>query len=112
MTRLTERLKDLGLSGSLNTAFVERRNLTLRHAVAALSRRSWATAQLTSELVAHLKWWRARSAYHFCRAHAAARLKFDVPLARRGAQIPRHFAARTPAMPPVSPTIFGRCKSC
>jgi hypothetical protein len=25
------------------------------------------------------------------------RLKFDLPLARRGAQIPRHFAARTPA---------------
>ena len=57
--QLTERLKALGLSGSLNAAFVERPNLTLRHALAALSCRSWATAQLTSELLAHLECWRA-----------------------------------------------------
>jgi hypothetical protein len=49
------RLKSLGLTGSINTSFVERINLTLRHALAALSRRSWATAQLSSELVAHLE---------------------------------------------------------
>ena len=42
--RLTDRLKSLGFSGTLNTAFVERINLTLRHALAALSRRCWATA--------------------------------------------------------------------
>ena len=35
--RLTDRLKALGFSGTLNTAFVERINLTLRHALAALS---------------------------------------------------------------------------
>jgi hypothetical protein len=63
IARLTDRLKSLGFSGTLNTAFVERINLTLRHALAALSRRSWATVQLTSELLAHLEWWRAY--YHF-----------------------------------------------
>jgi IS1 family transposase len=96
LAHLTDRLKALGFSGILNTAFVERINLTLRHALAALSRRSWATAQLTGELLAHLEWWRAY--YHFCRPHAALRLKLDPPLARRGAQAPRGFAHRTPAM--------------
>jgi IS1 family transposase len=96
LAHLAERLMALGLSGSLNTAFVERLNFTLRHALAALSRRSWATAQLTGELIAHLEGWRAH--YHFCRAQAALRLKLDAPLARRGAQTPRRFASRTPAM--------------
>ncbi len=38
-------LTKLGLSGRLNTAFVERVNLTIRQGVAALARRTWATAQ-------------------------------------------------------------------
>ena len=38
-------LQELGLSGRLNTAFIERVNLTIRQAVAALARRTWATAQ-------------------------------------------------------------------
>jgi hypothetical protein len=59
LAHLRDRLKALGFSGTLNTAFVERINLTLRHALAALSRRCWATAQLTGELLAHLEWWRA-----------------------------------------------------
>src|SRR5579859_2127458 len=37
-------LQRLGLSGRLNTAFIERVNLTVRHGVAALARRTWATA--------------------------------------------------------------------
>ena len=37
-------LLGLGLSGRLSTAFIERVNLTVRHGVAALARRSWATA--------------------------------------------------------------------
>jgi len=77
LSRLTERLKALGLSGTLNTAFVECTKLTLRHALAALSRRSWATAQLTGELLAPLGWWRAY--YHFCRPHLSLRLKVEVP---------------------------------
>ncbi len=47
-------LQGLGLSGRLNTAFIERVNLTVRHGVAALARRTWATAQQSSHLLAHL----------------------------------------------------------
>ena len=96
LVQLTQRLKMLGLSGTLNTAFVERLNLTLRHALAALSRRSWATAQLTGELYAHLECWRAY--YHFCRPHSSLRLTLEVPQLRRGKQTPRRYAPRTPAM--------------
>jgi len=49
-------LQRLGLSGRLNTAFIERVNLTIRHGVAALARRTWATAQQTPHLLAHLEW--------------------------------------------------------
>jgi IS1 family transposase len=42
---LTAALQGLGLSGRLNTAFIEQVNLTVRHGVAALARRTWATSQ-------------------------------------------------------------------
>ena len=58
-------LQSLGLSGWLNTAFIERVNLTIRHGIAALARRSWPTAQQSPSLLAHLEWWRAY--YHFVR---------------------------------------------
>jgi IS1 family transposase len=62
---LTVALQALGFSGRLNTAFIERVNLTVRHGIAALARRSWATAQQSPHLLAHLEWWRAY--YHGCR---------------------------------------------
>jgi IS1 family transposase len=58
-------LQGLGFSGRLNTAFIERVNLTVRHGVSALARRTWATAQQSPHLRAHLEWWRAY--YHGCR---------------------------------------------
>jgi hypothetical protein len=62
---LTVALQALGFSGRLNTAFIERVNLTVRHGIAALARRTWATAQQSPHLLAHLEWWRAY--YHGCR---------------------------------------------
>jgi IS1 family transposase len=62
---LKSALQGLGLSGRLNTAFIERAPLTVRHGVAALARRTWATSQQASQLLAHLEWWRAYS--HGCR---------------------------------------------
>ena len=62
---LTAAFQGLGLSGRLNTAFIERAPLTVRHGVAALARRTWATAQQSPHLLAHLEWWRAY--YHGCR---------------------------------------------
>jgi IS1 family transposase len=64
---LTVALQRMGFSGRLNTAFIERVNLTLRHGIAALARRTWATAQQSPQLMASLEWWRAY--YHGCRDH-------------------------------------------
>ncbi len=68
---LKDTLRGLGFSGRLNTAFIERANLTVRHGVAALARRTWATAQQSPHLLAQLEWWRAY--YHFVRPHASLR---------------------------------------
>ena len=69
---LTLALQAMGFSGQLNTAFIERVNLTVRHGVAALAHRTWATAQQSPSLLAHLEWWRAY--YHFVRPHQALRV--------------------------------------
>ena len=70
---LAHRLKAVGLSGRLNTAFVERLNLALRQGVALLTRRTWGTAQQASELALHVQWWRVY--YHFARYHEALRVE-------------------------------------
>ena len=62
-------LRALGWSGRLQTAFVERLNLTVRQSVAALTRRTWATAQTADGLQHQVEWWRAY--YHFVRPIAA-----------------------------------------
>jgi hypothetical protein len=79
---LTVALQGLGLSGRLNTAFIERVNLTFRHGVAALARRTWATAQQAPQLLAHLEWWRAY--YHFVRPHTSLRMALMQPRERGG----------------------------
>jgi hypothetical protein len=73
-------LSRLGLSGRLNTAFIERVNLTLRQSVSALIRRSWSTAKLPPQLLLHLEWWRAYD--HFARPHEALRVARVSPLQR------------------------------
>ena len=85
-----------GLSGRLNTAFVERVNLTLRRGVAGLARRTWATAQEEGFLVAHLEWWRGY--YHFVRLHASLRVLLSKPIKRGGRRRPQQYQQRTPAM--------------
>jgi IS1 family transposase len=89
-------LQGLGLSGRLNTAFIERANLTVRHGVAALARRTWATAQQSPHLLAHLEWWRAY--YHFVRPHASLRVAFVAPRERGGKRLAQRYRQRTPAM--------------
>jgi IS1 family transposase len=61
----------LGFSGRIQTAFIERLNLTLRRSIAGLARQSWSTAHSLSELALHFEWWRA--VYHFTRPHASLR---------------------------------------
>jgi IS1 family transposase len=89
-------LVKLGLSGRLNTAFVERVNLTIRQGIAALARRTWATAQTVPSLGSHLEWWRAY--YHFVRPHASLRVALARPIERGGRRMPRRYRQRTPAM--------------
>jgi hypothetical protein len=72
-TRRTLRaaLLRLDWSGKLQTAFVERVNLTVRQSVATLTRRTWATAQTAGGLQHQMDWWRAY--YHFIRPHLSLR---------------------------------------
>jgi IS1 family transposase len=96
LVHLRGRLQALGLSGRLNTAFVERVNLTLRQSVAALTRRTWSTARSTPRLLLEVAWWRAY--YHFVRPHRSLRLALPAPQARGGRRQARRYRARTPAM--------------
>jgi IS1 family transposase len=89
-------LQHLGFSGRLNTAFIERVNLTVRHGVAALARRTWATAQQSPQLLAHLEWWRAY--YHFVRPHRSLRVRLVQPCERGGKLIAQRYRQRSPAM--------------
>src|SRR5437773_807215 len=89
-------LQGLGHSGRLNTAFIERVNLTVRHGIAALARRTWATAQQTPHLVAHLEWWRAY--YHFVRPHESLRVELVQPCKRGGNRLAQRYRQRTPEM--------------
>jgi IS1 family transposase/transposase-like protein len=93
---LTSALQRMGLSGRLNTAFIERVNLTVRHGLAALARRTWATSQQAPQLLAHLEWWRAY--YHFVRPHASLRVALLQPRERGGRLVAQHYQQRTPAM--------------
>jgi IS1 family transposase len=93
---LTVALQGMGFSGRLNTAFIERVNLTVRHGVAALARRTWATAKPAPQLLAHLEWWRAY--YHFVRPHATLRLALMQPRERGGKLVAQRYRQRTPAM--------------
>jgi hypothetical protein len=92
-----ERLKAAGLSGRVNSSFVERVNLTIRRGISRLARRTWGLAQYPLELVEHIEWWRAN--YHFSRYHESLREELTTPIQRREAQPPRKYKNRTPATP-------------
>jgi len=93
---LKTRLPALGLSGKLNTAFVERVNLTLGQSVAALVRQTWSTAQQAPQLLLHLDWWRGY--YHFVRPHESLRVALAQPIDRGGNRQRQRYRQRTPAM--------------
>ena len=92
---LTLALQGMGFSGRLNTAFIERVNLTVRHGIAALARRTWATAQQAPHLLAHLEWWRAY--YHFVRPHASLQVALVQPRERGGKLVAQRYRHRTEA---------------
>ncbi|HKF38244.1 MAG TPA: hypothetical protein VKB35_15215 [Ktedonobacteraceae bacterium] len=75
---------------------MERVNLTIRHGIAALARRTWATAQQSPQLLANLEWWRAY--YHFVRPHESLRVAIAKPRERGGKRLAQRDLQRTPAM--------------
>jgi transposase-like protein/IS1 family transposase len=89
-------LRDLGLSGRINTAFVERLNLTIRQGVAALTRRTWATAQTAPGLLVRLEWWRGY--YHFVRPHEGLRVALAAQRCPGAWHHRQRYRRRTPAM--------------
>jgi len=103
-------LQGMGFSGRLNTACIERVNLTVRHGVAALARRTWATAKPAPQLLVHLEWWRAY--YHFVRPHVSLRVALVQPRERGGKLVPQRYRQRTPAMAAGEPTDDGQRGMC
>jgi len=95
-----KRLKAVGLSGPINTSFIERLNLTIRQCVSKLTRRIWGPAHFTPELLEHLEypygalWWRAY--YHFVRYHESLAVALTTPKPRKGKQNPIRYRQRTP----------------
>jgi IS1 family transposase len=73
-TRLVYRqtLQACGFIGKVETAYVERINLTLRELIAPLSRRTWALANDEYTLGLHVGW--GRVYYHVARPHHSLRL--------------------------------------
>ena len=69
--RLYAVLRQNGYRSIIQTAFIERVNLTIRQSVALLTRRTWSTAKSEEHLYLHLEWWRCY--YHFMRPHESLR---------------------------------------
>jgi hypothetical protein len=75
----------------IQTAFIERVNLTFRQGVSALSRRTWAYAQSERHLLLHCEWLiHVTWIFLLVRAHESLRL--PVP------GLKRRYRQRTPAM--------------
>ena len=89
-------LQGLDLSGRLNTAYIERVNLTVRHGVAVLVHQTWATSQKASLLLAHLEWWRAYS--HFVCPHESLRVALVQPQERGSKLVGQRYQQHTEAL--------------
>ena len=84
------------LAQKINTSFVERVNLTLRHLVSRLHRKTLCFSKKREYLVYHLHL--ALTYYHFVRCHAGLRVTLPEPIPTRGNGSPKKWQQRTPAM--------------
>jgi IS1 family transposase len=78
----------------INTSFIERFNLTLRHLVSRLRRKGLTFSKKRKYLVWHLQL--ATAYYHFVRPHGSLRQRLDEPCPTRGS--PKLWQPRTPTM--------------
>ncbi len=88
-----ERIKQ-SIGNVINTSFVERMNLTLRHHVPALARRTIKIAKTALGLEQQLLL--AGAYYNFCLPHSS--LRQPLPIPTRGSGSPKLWEQRTPAM--------------
>jgi IS1 family transposase len=89
------RLKSLGMK-KINTSFVERMNLTLRHMVSRLRRKGLTFSKKRQYLKWHLNL--AVAYYHFVRPHRGLRRRLPEPIPTKGNGSPRKWDKRTPGM--------------
>ena len=95
------RMKDIRaclkpLRQTINTSFVERMNLTLRHLVSRLHRKTLCFSKKRDYLEYHLHL--ALAYYHFVRYHSSLRIRLPEPIPTRGNGSPKKWEQRTPAM--------------
>ena len=81
---------------TINTSFVERLNLTLRHLLSRLHRKTLCFSKKREYLVYHLHLGLAY--YHLGRYHRSLRVQLPEPLPTRGSGSPKKWEQRTPAM--------------
>jgi hypothetical protein len=78
----------------INTSFIERFNLTLRHLVSRLRRKGLTFSKKRKYLIWHLQL--ATAYYHLVRPHGSLRQRLDEPSPTRGS--PKLWQLRTPSM--------------
>ena len=77
-----------GFTRNIQTAIVERVNLTFRQSIAPLTRKTWSLAQSEQHLLAHVEWFRLY--YHLVRPHESLREPIS--------GLTHRYRKRTPAM--------------
>jgi hypothetical protein len=80
----------------INTSFVERMNLTLRHHAPALARRTIQIAKTALGLEQQLSL--VGGYYNFCLRHSSLRQPLPAPIPTKGNGSPKLWEQRTPAM--------------
>jgi len=90
------RIKATTPGTKINTSFVERMNLTLRHLVSRLRRRGLTFSKKRCYLEWHLHL--AVAYYHFVRPHGSLRRRLPQPIPTRGNGSPKKWEQRPPAM--------------
>jgi len=89
-------LKQSGVGQVINTAFIERLNLSIRQGVAALGRKVTSLAKTNTGLTSQLSLWRAY--YNFCLPHTSLRRPLPKPQPTKGDGSPKKWQQRTPSM--------------
>jgi hypothetical protein len=89
-------LNHSGVGKVINTAFIERLNLSIRQGVAALGRKVARLAKTDAGLEDLLSLWQAY--YNFCLSHVSLRLRLPESQPTKGNGSPKKWQQRTPAM--------------